>query len=248
MSGSTGSDEDDLLAGEYVLGTLEPADHAALAREAETNPVVRNAIEAWERYLAPLNQLTEPVAPPASLWLRIEASAWAGEAAARRVTAAAAVARGRAANDRVATERAGLLRGLRLWRGAAVAGFALAAAVAGIALLRPVAPLPQTALVTALLPLGQQSPVLVAEAMADGSLLVRPVGAVHIAPDRDLELWLLRDGETIPKPLGLLPATGIRLAAGTLPRGAAKILVSLEPRGGSPTGLPTGPVLFGGAI
>ncbi len=244
MSGSTGYDEDDLLAAEYVLGTLEPADHAALSREAETNPALRNAIETWERYLAPLNFLSEPISPPASLWLRIEASAWAGAAAARRVTA---VAQGRAANDQLVQERTGLRRGLRLWRGAAIAGFALAAAVAGIALLRPVAP-PPPGVVTALLPLSQQNPVFVAEAMADGSLLVRPVGALHVAPDRDLELWLLRDGEKIPKALGLLPATGVRLAAGSLPRGGAKILVSLEPHGGSPTGLPTGPVLFGGAI
>jgi anti-sigma-K factor RskA len=247
MSGSTGYDEDDLLAAEYVLGTLEPADRDALSREAETNPAVRNAIETWERYLAPLNLLSEPVSPPGNLWLRIEAGALGGPAAARRVTAAAAVERGRAANNRQAQERIGLRRGIRLWRGAAVAGFALAAVVAGIALLRPAAP-PPPGLMTALLPLSQHNPVFVAEAMADGSLLVRPVGALHIAPDRDLELWLLKDGETIPKPLGLLPVTGGQLAAGSLPRGGAKILVSLEPRGGSPTGLPTGPVLFGGAI
>ena len=239
MSGSTPESaayETELLIAEYVLGTLEPADRAALAREAETDPALRQVIDAWERYLAPLNGIGDPVAPPAALWPRIEASAW-NPPAAQPAVPPAAVSRG--VPD-------GGLRGLRLWRGAAAAGFALAAVIAGIALLRP--PPAAAPLVTALLPLGQQGPVFVAETMPDGGLSVRPVGALHVAPDRDLELWLLKDGDKAPTPLGLLRGDGVRLAAGTLPRAGAKILVSLEPRGGSPTRLPTGPVLYGGAF
>jgi anti-sigma-K factor RskA len=137
---------------------------------------------------------------------------------------------------------------VRFWQATTAAGFALAAAIAGIAVFH--APPPsRPPIVTALVPLGQQSPMFVAEATADGALSVRPVGGVHVAPDRDLELWLLKDGEKVPKPLGVLPASGVRLAAGSVPPGGgAKILVSLEPRGGSRTGLPTGPVLYGGSI
>ena len=243
MSGSTPESaavETELLAAEYVLGTLEPADRAALAREAETDPALRQAIDAWERHLAPLNGLGDPVAPPAALWPRIEASAWnpaAVQPAAPPPAAPAAVMRG--VPDRGS-------RGLRLWQGTAAAGFALAAVIAGVAFLRPPPPAPP--LVTALLPLGQQGPVFVAETTPDGGLSVRPVGALHVAPDRDLELWLLKDGDKAPTPLGLLRGDGVRLAAGTLPRAGAKILVSLEPRGGSPTRLPTGPVLYGGAF
>ncbi len=236
MSGSTpesAANDTELLVAEYVLGTLEPADRAALSREAETDPALRQAIDAWERRLAPLNRIGDQVAPPAALWPRIEASAWNPAA----VQPAAPVVRG-------VPDRA--LRGLRLWRGAAAVGFALAATIAGIALLRP--PPPAAALLTALLPLGQQGPVFVAETTPDGGLSVRPVGALHVAPDRDLELWLLKDGDKAPTPLGLLRGDGVRLAAGSLPRAGAKILVSLEPRGGSPTRLPTGPVLYGGSF
>ena len=226
--------EADLLAAEYVLGTLEPADRDALSREAEQDPVTRNALDAWERRLSPLSLMSQPVDPPATLWPRIEASAW-GAASPVSAPPSSVVAMRPAS------------RGLRMWQGAAAAGFALAAAIAGIAVLHKPAspPLP---VVTALLPLNQQGPVFVAEALPNGALRVRPVGTLHVAAGRDLELWLLRDGETVPKPLGLLPAEGVLLAAGTLPSGGAKILVSLEPRGGSPTGLPTGPVLYGGAI
>ncbi|WP_428391680.1 anti-sigma factor [Lichenicoccus sp.] len=232
MSGSSVDDagpERDLIAAEYVLGTLDKDDRAALAREAEVDPDTRAAIEAWERRLSPLLSVAAPATPPASLWSRIESSAWGG-AAAKTPTPS--------------TQRPS--RRLRFWQGGTAAGFALAAALAGVAVLRA----PPLNTVTALLPLSKPgASVFIAEATPGGGLLVTPVGAVHVAPDRNLELWLLKSGEKVPKPLGLLPASGVRLAAGSVPQGIrAKILVSLEPRGGSPTGLPTGPVLWGGAL
>ncbi len=247
MSGGTpepSGQEVELLAGEYVLGTLDPSERLLLSREAEGDPGLRDAIDAWERHLAPLATLVAPVAPPAGLWPRIVASAWGEDMAG-----AAAATGAPAARDR-------RVRSLRLWQGATASGLALAAALAGFAVLRappamppPPAVLPEPRLGTALLPLSQQGPVFVAEATEDGALRIRTVGTVRIAPDRDLELWLLRDGEAVPRPLGVLPAAGLRLAPGTLPpAGGAKLLVSLEPRGGSRTGLPTGPVLYGGAI
>lgn len=245
MSGSTpesAEHETDLLVAEYVLGTLEPSDRAVLAGEAETNPGLRQAIETWERHLAPLNRVSDPVTPPDALWPRIETSAWGGTAT-RPTIATSPTARGGAIPDRG-------VRSLRVWRGAAAVGFALAATVAGFALLRPPPSLPAAPLVTALLPLGQQdTTVFIAETTADGELSVRPVGALRVAPGRDLEFWLLRNGEKVPKALGLLRGAGLRVAAGSLPRGGGdKILVSLEPLGGSPTGLPTGPVLYGGSF
>jgi anti-sigma-K factor RskA len=65
---------------------------------------------------------------------------------------------------------------------------------------------------------------------------------------KSYELWGLPDGGA-PVSLGLLPASGevrrdlvaaqrVALAAST------KVAVSLEPAGGSPTGAPTGPVLY----
>ncbi len=250
MSGSGANpagEEADLLAAEYVLGTLDLADRAALERDAATDPALRASIAAWERRLAPLASLSRPQAPPETLWSRIESSAWGGNAAAQEEAAPAP-------GPRVAPEPGAGRGALRFWQGGTAAGFALAAAIAGFAVLRPPPPLPPPAgrpQVAALLPLTQPgASVFLVETTPGGGVSVTPVGAVHVAPDHTLELWLLKSGSKVPQPIGLLPVGGVRLAPGTVLRTgiSGKILVSQEPRGGSPTGLPTGPVLWGGSI
>ena len=227
-------EEANLLAAEYVLGTLCGAERATVEREALQNAGLRAAIAWWETRLAPLAALAPAVAPPDALWPRIQASAWGvGAPPLTLFTSAADAPR----------------QVLGFWRATTAVGFALAAAIAGIAVYRPAPPVPVAPQVTALVPLNQQTPVFLASVGSDGSLSVRPLTKVSVAADRDLELWLLKDGEKAPTPLGLLPASGAHLAVGTLSaHGPAKILVSLEPRGGSSTGLPTGPVLYGGGI
>ena len=99
-------------------------------------------------------------------------------------------------------------------------------------------------------------PMMVADLdVADGRLVLR----LKIKPPRDftgktLEVWLVPPDGT-PRSLGLLPsAEGGTTVALTLPHDIAETLtssqlaVSLEPAGGSTTGLPTGPVLFSGAV
>nr|WP_321985811.1 anti-sigma factor [uncultured Lichenicoccus sp.] len=236
MSGTDAdpAEEANLLAAEYVLGTLCLAERATVEGEALQDPVLRAAITWWEARLAPLAALVPAVAAPSALWSRIQASAWG--------TVAPPVT--------LFTSEADAPRQvLSFWRSTTAVGFALAAMIAGIAVFRPAPTVAPPPLVTALVPLNQQTPVFLASVGDDGSLSVRPLTSVSVAPDRDLELWLLKDGEKAPTPLGLLPASGAHLAVGTLSgHGPGKILVSLEPRGGSKTGLPTGPVLYGGGI
>lgn len=231
MSGASAPGPDDeltVLAGEYVLGTLPRDEAAQLAREAATDPAVADAIALWERRLLPLALLqVPPVAPPATLWPRIEATAHGTPLRP------------------VAPANAPSSRSLGLWRGAAAAGFLLAASIAGIAVLqRSPAPVP----VAVLAPLGARQAAFVMQAGRNGSLTIVPIGPAAVPAGRDLELWSLAAGAKVPRPIGVLPASGLTLAAGRVPGGAVQILVSLEPAGGSPTGLPTGPVLYGGAL
>jgi len=69
---------------------------------------------------------------------------------------------------------------------------------------------------------------------------------------KSLELWVL-PADGAPRSLGLVPNSGeetvIRVATtDSRLRSANALAVSLEPRGGSPTRQPTGPVLCTGAI
>ena len=69
---------------------------------------------------------------------------------------------------------------------------------------------------------------------------------------RVLELWLIAPGDQ-PRSLGLIEAgrpVHINLPPDLIRRIAADatLAVSLEPPGGSPTGLPTGPVIANGKL
>lgn len=224
-------DELVVLAGEYVLGTL-PSDEALhLAREAATDPALAGAIADWERRLAPLLAAVPAVPPPATLWPRIAASTRAGTAPAP---------------DTLQATQPTPLRPewpgrLRRWQAATAAGFLLAASVAGIAILRP---LPAASPLAVLAPIGARNAAFVLEARTDGRTTLVPIAPAPVPAGRDLELWSLAAGAKVPRPVGLLPAAGTTLAADRIPAGPVQILVSLEPAGGSPTGLPTGPVLY----
>ncbi len=222
----SGTEEDpDLLAAEYVLGTLDKAAAQDITVRALTDPALRAAIAAWEEKLAPLASLATPVTPPASLWRRIAASAGAG------VTPSAAP-----------LVRA--WRNLVLWRCAAATGFAVAAALAVFVWLRT----PSVQPVAALVPTGGAAAAYVAELQPNGTLRLVALRQVSVAAGKDLELWALPVGASRPVPLGLLPATGRSIAPKLPAVNGTQLMVSLEPQGGSPTGLPTGPVLFAGTL
>lgn len=225
----------DLLAAEYVLGVLDSAETAAIEALAEREETVVFFIEEWQRRLMPLAALAAPVVPPELLWPRIAATigGFAEPTPAPRTS-----------GQVVAFPRQ-LWNSTGVWRTATAAALALAAVFAGIAFVQRPAPAPQLA--AALAPASAPAPVFLAETQPDGSILVRPLSRVAVASDRDLELWALPQGATRPVSLGVLPVTGVHVP-GTLARASTQLLVSLEPRGGSPTGLPTGPVLYAGTL
>jgi anti-sigma-K factor RskA len=216
------------LAAEYVLGTLELAEAEAALRRLETDAAFAAEVAFWEARLAPLALLAPPVAPPGNLWARIEDSTGGAKAG----DAAEPAARPRPAND----------NRLIWWRAGTFAGLAVAAGLAAFILLRP----PPPPVLAVLTPYGTPTPVLVALAGPSGAITLRPTAAIKIPSDKDLELWSLAAGAKVPASLGVIPKAGK-----TVPPGVAQgttLLVSLEPKGGSPTGLPTGPVLYAGKL
>ena len=123
-------DSDDIqsLAGEYVLGTLSAARRRDVEARMAQEPALRDAVDAWEARLLPLTALAEPVEPSLSLWKRIE----------RSVASPAAAA---AANvKRTAADVQTWWNNLNLWRGLAGTGFAAAAVMAAVLVVRMQAP------------------------------------------------------------------------------------------------------------
>jgi anti-sigma-K factor RskA len=140
------------------------------------------------------------------------------------------------------------VQSLAFWR--ALAGAAAAVAVA-LVIYMAVAPAPVRApAVLAVLADTSGTPAFIAvRGEHAGEIAIDPVRPQDLAAQKSFELWAIAAGS--PKPLGLLSATpGKPLTIpATAVGGAGTVLaVSLEPQGGSPTGLPTGPVLFQGKV
>lgn len=222
MSGT--SEELDVLAAEYVLGTLDAGAARVVAAHVRTDPALADAIAEWEQRLAPLSLSVAPVAPPEALWRRLSAS--------------------------IAPKQEAVLvrawRSVAMWRGATAVGFALAAGLAAFLLVRPPPGTAQS--VAALVPAGSAAAAYLAEVQPDGTLRLVALRPVSVASGKDLELWALPSGATRPVALGVLPASGRSVAPPRAPGRGTQLLISLEPQGGSPTGLPTGPVLFAGTL
>jgi anti-sigma-K factor RskA len=226
----------DALAAQYALGTLSPRARHRLARIGQRDATVAAALQGWEWRLAAFADAMPGVMPPPRVWAAIRARLGQADAAAARESAA----------------RPGpWWASLALWRGLAFAGFALAFAL-GVTMLAPRTDRPGETIVVVLA--GQDAkPALLASAERSGRFLtVKAVVPIAVEPGRTLELWTLPEGRA-PQSLGLIPASGVARIALAVPADLAfgqipALAVSLEPAGGSPTGKPTGPVLYSGGI
>lgn len=70
---SDADDDKDVLAAEYVLGTLDADDRANVQMLMAIDPTFAASVVRWERRLGELHALVEPVEPPAGNWEWIKA-------------------------------------------------------------------------------------------------------------------------------------------------------------------------------
>ncbi len=229
----------DRLAAEYALGTLQGRTRRRLERLMLRDAALAASVEDWQLRLNALAETAPPVEPPAHVWAAIDA-ALPAEAPVAGDTVVIPFARRPARSVASA------------WRGGALAAASIAAALAiyvgASRLERPEAQGP-----VAVLNDQAGHAAFVATFVGDGTRLsLTRVADEQPTPGRVYQLWLLPKGSH-PRSLGLVPEA--RQVAFTLSREDARSLatadgvaISLEPEGGSPTGLPTSPVLFKGAV
>jgi anti-sigma-K factor RskA len=214
-----------VLAGEYVLGVLDAHEADEITAALAVNPELRRAVTFWEERLHPLSSLAPLAEPPRDTWQTIEARIRTNEA--KPVVHS-------------------FWTNLALWRWATV-GFA--AAAAALAVWIAVRPVPGPSLVAILHPPQQDQASWIATAGRSG-LVLRAVTAATPPSDRAFELWAIAPGATRPRSLGVISPNG-ELTLSRLPsdlRDGATLAISVEPTGGSPTELPSGPVVYIGSV
>ena len=224
-------DEDrENLAGEYALGTLDAAERANAERLIASSEEFAARVRYWENRLAHLADAVPPVEPPASLWPRI----------LRALPPAGPVL--------------DLTRRLKRWQAVAWTAGALAASLLVFIGVREAyrAKLPESGTFVAVLQQDKVSPAfLLTVDLRSREFTVRRVGA-EAPRDRSYELWLVHNKFPQPRSLGVIGDHEFTKAAlsGYDPQviNEATYAVSIEPPGGSPTGVATGPVVYVGKL
>ncbi len=229
-------DDIDALAGEYVLGTLDLQERAAIAERRLNEPELDAAIFAWENRLAPLDTATPDVDPHPSVWSRI---------LARLEMTSGAVEM---------TAIADLTKRLNRWRMAALTSGAIAAAFAIAFVWRTnTPPRPSQNFVAVLQDEGTVAPYFIVEMDLNNQIMtVHPIGAGR-QPGKSYELWLVHKNSGSQKSLGVVADHGFTVKP-TLAKYDRESLedgtyaITLEPAGGAPNGKPSGPPLWTGKL
>lgn len=220
----------DKLASEYVLGTLRGRARTRFQGLLKYDPALRQLVADWERRLTPLAIAAGEVRPHARVWRRIAARIGGKPQAGGRA-------------------------GLALWRGLAVASTTLALVMAVFIGAQP-APQQPVAMVAVMSDERAQPTMVVSwppqKSARDAHLRIKIIqDHPTMATNTSWELWMLPDGKAAPVSLGLVSLEQnqilkLRPEHANMMGKAWGMALSVEPAGGSPTGAPTGPLIFKG--
>ncbi len=230
------------LAGEFVLGLLDGEEQELARSLLVTDGAFRLDVARWSGRLSPLLDEVDEVRPPEPLWGRIS----------ERISEPL----------RPSAEIHQLRRKVTVWRGVSGAAMAMAASLALFLVIQPrtvapPAPVPVRERPAAPLvaKIGTEDAPMAMVATWDSAnrrLMVAAAAATPAGPEHSHELWVIPTDGT-PRSLGIMPDQPTKRMAIGEPvarqiHEGATLAVSLEPRGGSTTGLPTGPVIASGKL
>ena len=223
--------DDKALAGEYVLGVLEGDAKAATERRIGSDADFAHEVQSWRSRFAAFDETAQPQIAGDALWRSIESGV--SDNAAREPASSSLWSR--FWNNLPALRAAALGTSFATLLLAVGLGFALRAAY-------------QQPVMVAVLVDGNRTGAVV-QAFADGRVVLLPLTAINVPAGRAIEVWTLPSRERGPVSVGLMDqARSLTLSLKDLPAPKPDQLfeLTLEPATGSPTGRPTGPVLFKG--
>ena len=251
----------DLLAAEYVLGTLDAPEREAAQASIASDPAFAALVRQWERRLGELNALAGLIDPPLAVWEAIKAKLpELPQTAPLRLPEL----------PPPSANIIDLMAQLTRWRMAATAAGTMAAVFAMFIVGSAIAP---TVLPDALRPkprvivqmaegtappprfvaVLQRDPAapafILTVDIAGRRLTMRRVSAER-EPGKSYELWLVSNKFPAPRSLGVVGGGEFTQSASLAPYDPATIsdatfAVSLEPEGGSPTGAPSNVMFLG---
>ena len=219
-------DGDQLLVAEYALGLLDAAEHQRMAARLAADPSLAGELRFWRLRFQGLDHQFVETPPPAGTFERVEQRLFP------------------------ATAKPGFWNSLALWRGLAAAGLAVAVLGVGFGLLTPRPTLTGPELAAALEASGSDVKFVAIYNETAGTVRIAALSGAAV-PNKDFELWAI-NGSSAPVSLGVVPIDAKRdvpLSA-SLKQGfnvGTVLAVTLEQKGGSPTGAPQGPIVAKGA-
>lgn len=210
---------DNALSAEYALGTLRAGARGRFERRLANEPSLAEMCVRWQTMLSGLERGVKLQAPPERVWKKIQLSLPVQKPVSR-------------------------------WNWNYL-GWALAAGLAAVVMVPYF--VTRTPEMTPLVVLNGSDAAkgqwIVSADKERKTLSLASLRPQNIAADNSLQLWAIPAGAK-PISLGLLKSsepTLLTVNNVTLSQGVT-IAISLEPQGGSPTGQPTGPVVFSGAL
>jgi len=225
-----------ILAAEYILGTLHGRARLRFEYYMTLIPSLRDTVDKWSEKFHELDDTLKPIKPKKRVWKNIEY---------------------RLGFSKKQGWLASLFNSLSFWQfsSALTAGFAVV--MMAYIVVTPITEQQQPQYITVINNQQSQSAWLVSVNLATETLQIKSVAPQKIDASKSFELWLLPAAKKAPISMGLIPASGkldVKLSGKLLAilkqnlGVAVGMAVSLEPKGGSTTGAPTGPILYQGAI
>jgi anti-sigma-K factor RskA len=230
-------DDIDGLAAEYVLGTLTREERQVVADRRVIDKELDLAIEAWERRLAPLVETISPVAPSPNLYNKIRTQIGPSQQVVSLK-----------AREQMLARRAAR------WRNAFVGATAVAASLVGVLGYRETVGRDEARQYVAVLDSGDDLPAFLLTVDTRTKMCVITAVNPPTQSAKTYQVWMVSDKMPKPKSLGMVNKPGEMQMMPMQSRSEMDLLmnasfaVSVEPMGGSPTGAPSGPVMFTGKL
>lgn len=235
-------DEQERLAAEHVLGLLEGEERGQAERLLATDATFQAMVEEWRSRFSEWDSTAAALPPGNALWQRIEAGLAAEPARATQRPLAAAPL------SSPSRPLQGLWDSLAFWRAFGLAG-ALAALLLAMGMGFFALKASRQPILVAVLMNDANQPGAVLRTFADGRVELTPLGDMQIPHNHSIQVWTFPDPAAAPVSVGIVHAARtVFLDLRNLPQPHTDQLfaISVEPLSGSPTGLPTGPVIMKG--